>query len=55
MQLAVHSFNYEILGARGFQIVGELVRSCTCHVLRYGNLADAHAALDTLARTAVTA
>ena len=55
MRLAVHAFNYEILGARGFHIVGELVRLCPCQVLRYGDLADAHAALDSLARTAVTA
>jgi HprK-related kinase A len=55
MRLAVHAFNYEILGARAFHMVGELVRSCPCHLLRYGDLADAHAALDSLARTAVTA
>jgi len=55
MRLAVHAFNYEILGARAFHMVGRLIRSCPCHVLRYGDLADAHAALDSLARTAVTA
>jgi len=54
MRLAVHSFNYETLGVRAFHMVGDLVRSCPCHVLRYGHLADAHAALDGLARTAVT-
>jgi HprK-related kinase A len=55
MRLATHAFNYEILGERSFHMVGELVRSCPCHLLRYGDLADAHAALDRLARTAVTA
>jgi HprK-related kinase A len=55
MRLAVHSFNYEVLGARGFQMVGNLVRSCPCHVLRYGDLADAHAALDSLARAPLAA
>ena len=55
MRLAVHAFNYEILGARGFHMVGELVRSYPCHLLRYGDLAEAHAAIDSLARTAVTA
>jgi HprK-related kinase A len=55
MRLAVHAFNYEILGARGFHMVGAIVRSCPCHVIRYGDLADAHAALDRLVRTAVPA
>jgi hypothetical protein len=55
MRLAVHAFNYEVLGERAFYIVGRLVRQCPCHVLRYGDLADAHAALDSLARNAVTA
>ena len=55
MRLAVHAFNYEVLGARAFHMVGALVRSCPCHVLRYGDLADAHAALDSLTRTAVPA
>ena len=55
MRLALHSFNYDTLGARGFHMVGELVRSCPCHALRYGDLADAHAALDSLVRTSVTA
>jgi HprK-related kinase A len=55
MRLAVHAFNYEVLGERAFRMVGELVRRCPCHVLRYGNLGEAHAALDSLARTAVTA
>jgi HprK-related kinase A len=55
MRLAVHAFNYEVLGERGFRIVGELVRECPCHVLRYGDLADAHAALDALALDTVAA
>jgi len=55
MRLAVHSFNYEVLGARAFHMVGDLVRSCPCHVLRYGDLADAHAALDSLARAPLAA
>ena len=55
MRLAVHSFNYDVLGARAFHMAGALVRSCPCHVLRYGDLADAHAALDSLVRTAVAA
>jgi HprK-related kinase A len=55
MRLAVHAFNYEVLGERGFRMVGELVRRCPCHVLRYGKLEDAHAALDALVRTAITA
>ncbi len=55
MRLAVHSFNYEVLGARSFHMVGDLVRSSPCHVLRYGDLADAHAALDSLARAPVAA
>lgn len=52
MRLALHSFNYEVLGERGFHMVGGLVKSCPCHVIRYGDLADAHTALDDLARAA---
>lgn len=55
MRLAYHAFNYEILGARGFRIVGELVRSCPCYALRFGDLADAHAAIVRLAPTSVDA
>ncbi len=55
MRLAVHSFNYEVLGARGFHMVGGLVKSCPCHVIRYGDLADAHAAVHRLARAACAA
>ena len=55
MRLATHAFNYEVLGKRAFDIVGDLVRSCPCNVVRYGNLADAHGAVDRLMRTAIPA
>ena len=48
MRLAGHAFNYEVLGERAFRAVAAIVRSCECHALRYGSLADAHVALDTL-------
>ncbi len=46
LKLAGNAFNYEVVGERGFRIVTSMVRRCGSHVLRYGDLAGAHAALD---------
>jgi HprK-related kinase A len=46
IKLAGNAFNYETVGERGFRIVTSMVHRCGSHVLRYGDLAGAHAALD---------
>ncbi|MBF0191256.1 MAG: HprK-related kinase A [Magnetococcales bacterium] len=46
MRLAAHSFNYELMGARGFATVARLTRSCRFFELTYGDLAEAVALLD---------
>ena len=55
LKLAGNAFNYEVVGEPGFRAVTALVRSAKAHILRYGDLADAHAALDALVRDAVAA
>jgi len=49
IKLANNSFNYQLLGLRGFQGVSRLVRNCECYMLSYSNLEEAIAALDRLA------
>ena len=49
LKLANNSFNYRLLGKRGFQGVARLVRDCECHILSYGNLDEAIEAMDLLA------
>jgi HprK-related kinase A len=46
LKLAGNSFNYEIIGEKGFRTLSAIVTRCESYVLRYGRLADAHAALD---------
>ena len=46
LKLAGNSFNYEIVGEKGFRALSAIVRRCESYVLRYGDLARAHAALD---------
>lgn len=41
MELAANSFNYEVLGAVGFETVARLLDGCRCYRLQYGQLADA--------------
>jgi HprK-related kinase A len=48
MRLARHAFNYEVVGEHGFRAVAAIIRRCACHSMRYGNLDDAHEALDNL-------
>jgi len=38
MQLAEQSFNYTILGARGFEVLADLVERCSSHRLIYSDL-----------------
>jgi HprK-related kinase A len=46
--LAFNAFNYTTLGALGFDAVIDLVRRCPAWTLRYSDLADALAAIDTI-------
>ena len=55
LKLAGNSFNYEVVGERGFRAVASIIERCESHILRYGDLAAAHAALDEIMRVAVPA
>jgi HprK-related kinase A len=49
MRLATNAFNYEKLGATGFDCLKHLVEVCRCYSLEYSKLEDAVAALTQLA------
>jgi HprK-related kinase A len=49
MQLATHAFNYELLGAAGFETVRAIVDASRCFRLEYSDLDEAIGALDALA------
>jgi HprK-related kinase A len=49
LKLANNSFNYQLLGLRGFQGVTRLVRNCDCYMLSYSHLGEAIEALNVLA------
>ena len=48
MRLADNSFNYSLLGARGFETMAGLVGRCNCYEFRYGDLQAAVERFDTL-------
>ena len=48
LRLAQNAFNYEVVGEPAFRAVGSIVRSCGCHVLRFGDLDRAHGVLESL-------
>lgn len=48
LMVATNAFNYEVLDAVAFRLVTEMVRACDCYSLRYSNLDEAVAALDSL-------
>jgi HprK-related kinase A len=48
LKLAGNAFNYEVVGERGFRAVTSIIRRCESYVLRYGDLADAHGAIDVI-------
>jgi HprK-related kinase A len=49
LRLANNAFNYEIMGSDGFAAVANLIRLCPAYELKYGDLDEAVAKLDTLA------
>ena len=53
LKLAGNAFNYEVTGESAFRAVAALIRGCPCHILSYGDLPGAHAAIaDLMARSA---
>jgi HprK-related kinase A len=48
LKLAGNSFNYEIVGEKGFRALLAIVRRCDSYILRYGDLASAHKALSAI-------
>ena len=49
LMVATNAFNYEVLGQRAFELVGQIVNGSHCYRLLYSDLAEAIAALDALA------
>lgn len=41
IEVAENAFNYSLLGAEGFRVLGELVDGCDCYRFSYSNLDDA--------------
>ena len=54
LKLAGNSFNYELIGLRGFETVSGLIDSCDCYLLTYSDLEQAIAQLNALAAGALT-
>ena len=52
LQTARQSFNYSILGARGFKLLGDVLKQCDCYSLTYSNLDEAIQQIDALAASA---
>jgi HprK-related kinase A len=50
LMVATNAFNYEILDETGFRLVTDMVRACDSYSLRYSDLDEAVASLDTLSR-----
>jgi HprK-related kinase A len=51
IKLTNNSFNYQLLGLRGFEGMTRLVRDCGCYTLSYSNLDEAIDALNRLAES----
>lgn len=49
MRLVENTFNYDVYGAEGFELLAALVDRCACFEFEYGNLADAVALFHQLA------
>src|SRR5690606_26525521 len=48
IKVSGNSFNYELLGERGFEMLVRLIQCCRCYRVTYGDLDDAVAAVDDL-------
>lgn len=49
LRMTDQSFNYNHLGAKGFECVADLVRRCDCYTLEYGDLDDVLTRLESIA------
>jgi hypothetical protein len=49
LRLTDQSFNYNYLGAKGYECVAELVRRCDCYTLEYSDLDDVLTRLESVA------
>ena len=52
MQLATNSFNYDLHGERGFELLAQVIDECDCYEFTYSQLEDACAVFEELSRTA---
>ena len=52
LELGRNSFNYQVLGLRGFETLADMVEQCDCHDFTYSRLEDAIATFDRLAEVA---
>ena len=52
LQVARQSFNYSLLGASGFKLLGRVLKNCDCYRLTYSNLDEAIQQIDALAASA---
>lgn len=50
MQVADNCFNYQVLGARGFTALGQLIDASDAHLFRYSSLPDAMGLFERLAQ-----
>ena len=51
MSVAAQSFNYNLLGKKGFEVMSMLIESCECYELSYSNLDDAIKTFEMLENT----
>lgn len=52
LKLAGNAFNYEVIGERAFRAVAAIIRRSKAFIVRYGDLAQAHGAIDDIVRGA---
>jgi hypothetical protein len=50
LKLAGNAFNYEVIGERAFRAVAAIIRRSKAFIVRYGDIAQAHAAIDDILR-----
>ena len=52
MSVAANSFNYNVLGPQGFELLAEVIDKCRCYTYSYTSLDDAVATMERLAQNA---
>jgi hypothetical protein len=50
LKLAANAFNYEVVGEHGFKAIASIMHRCNSRILRYGDLTEAHSALNEIMR-----